>query len=182
VKKDKKLAHIPVIVFTAKTAEEDMLAAFENGADAYVTKPISLKYLRKRIDNLLAQAESVEMANTITKFTKTYTKEEQRFLLHCREIIDDNLTNIDFDIDFFASKLGMSHSSLYKKIKAVTGMTTIDFINEYRVFKAVQFMNEGETNIGTISVRCGFNDIRTFRDAFKKRMKVTPRDYMQQLS
>lgn len=181
VKKDKKLAHIPVIVFTAKTSEDDMLSAFESGADAYLTKPVSMKILRKRIDNLLAQVESVEITNVISKSDKNYTKEEQRFLLRCREIIDDNLSNADFNLDFFSKKLGMSHSSLYKKIKVVTGLTAIEFINEYRIFKAIKFMNEGETNIGTISVKCGFNDIRTFREAFKKRMKLTPRDYLQQM-
>jgi signal transduction histidine kinase/DNA-binding response OmpR family regulator/ligand-binding sensor domain-containing protein len=182
VKKDKMLAHIPIIVFTAKTTEEDMLAAFESGADAYLTKPVSLKLLRKRIDTLLDQADSVEIANTISnRDNKSYTKEEQKFLLHCKEIIDDNLTNQEFDLKFFAEKLGMSHSSLYKKIKIVTGLSAIEFVNEYRIFKAIRFMNEGETNIGTVSVKCGFNDIRTFREAFKKKMKVTPREYLQQL-
>lgn len=182
VKKDKKLAHIPIIVFTAKTNEEDMLAAFESGADAYLTKPVSLKLLRKRIDSLLEQADSVDIANTISKRdNKSYTKEEQKFLLRCKEIIDDNLTNQEFDLTFFAAKLGMSHSSLYKKIKIVTGLSAIEFVNEYRIFKAIRFMNEGETNIGAISVKCGFNDIRTFREAFKKKMKVTPREYLQQL-
>lgn len=181
VKKDKKLSHIPVIVFTAKTAEEDMLKAFDSGAIAYLTKPISLKLLKKRIDSILSQPESSDMAKGITKSQSNYTKEEQKFLLQCREIIDDHLSNSDFSIQFFAKKLGMSHSSLYKKIKSITGMSTIDFVNDYRIFKAVQFMEEGETNIGAISLKCGFNDIHTFREAFKKRMKMTPREFRYQL-
>ncbi len=181
VKGDKKLSHIPVIMFTAKTSEEDKMAAFDSGADAYLTKPISLKYLRKRIDHLLARSESVEMTNIISKTEKKYTKEEQRFLLKCKEIIDDNLTNADFDVCFLAEQLGMSHSSLYRKIKSVSGMSVIEFVNEYRIFKAVQYFKEGETNISAVSVKCGFNDLKNFRDAFKKKMNVSPKQYVLQL-
>ncbi len=181
LKGDKKLSHIPVIMFTAKTTEEDMIAAFDCGADAYLTKPISLKYLRKRIDKILAQSESVNMTNLIIKSDKSYTKEEQRFLLKCREIIDNNLTNANFDIVFLAEKLGMSHSSLYKKIKSMTGLSLIEFINEYRIFKAVQYFKEGETNIGTVCVRCGFNDVKNFREMFKRKMNMTPKQFVRQL-
>lgn len=181
VKRDKKLSHIPVIMFTAKTSEEDKMAAFDSGADAYLTKPISLKYLRKRIDHLLARAESAEIANMISKTEKKYTKEEQRFLLKCKEVIDDNLTNGNFDVVFLADQLGMSHSSLYRKIKAVTGMSVIEFINEYRIFKAVQCFKEGETNISIVCVKCGFNDLKNFRDSFKRKMKVSPKQYISQL-
>lgn len=181
VKGDKKLAHIPVIMLTAKTSEEDKMAAFDCGADAYLTKPISLRYLRKRIDHLLARTESVEVVNMLAQTNKNYSKEEQRFLLKCREIIDDNLTSPDFGIAFFAEKLGMSHSSLYRRIKTITGMSAIEFINEYRIFKAVQFFREGETNISAVCVKCGFNDIKSFRDVFKKKMQITPKQFVMQL-
>ena len=181
VKGDKKLSHIPVIMFTAKTSEEDKMAAFDSGADAYLTKPVSLKYLRKRIDHLLARSESVEMTNIISKTEKNYTKEEQRFLLKCKEIIDDNLTNVGFDVLFLAEQLGMSHSSLYRKIRTVAGMSVIEFINEYRIFKAVQYFKDGETNISAVSVKCGFNDLKNFRDVFKRKMKVSPKQYVMQL-
>lgn len=181
VKHDKKLSHIPVIMFTAKSSEQDKMVAFDSGADAYLTKPISLKYLRKRIDHLLTRAESVEVVNMISKSEKKYTKEEQRFILKCKEIIDDNLANGNLDVVFLAEQLGMSHSSLYRKIKSVTGMSVIEFINEYRIFKAVQYFKEGETNISAVSVKCGFNDLKNFRDAFKRKMAVSPKQYVSQL-
>ena len=79
LKEDKELAHIPIIMLTAKIAEEDQIVAFDSGADAYLTKPVSLKFLRNRIDYLLARTESVVMANALAKSEKNYTKEEQRF-------------------------------------------------------------------------------------------------------
>lgn len=181
MKGDKKLTHIPVIMFTAKTSEDDKMAAFDIGADAYLTKPVSLKFLRKRIDHLLLRAESVNIVSHISNVEKTYSKEEQRFLLRCREIIDDHLADTDFDVLFFAEKLGMSHSTLYRKIKSFTGMSVIEFINEYRIFKAVQYFNEGETNIGIVSMKCGFNDLKNFRACFKRKTGMSPKQYVIQL-
>ena len=85
LKADKTLAHIPVIMLTAKMGEEDQITAFDSGADAYLTKPISLKYLRNRINHLLARSETVSITNTLAQSEKTYTKEEQRFLLKCKD-------------------------------------------------------------------------------------------------
>ena len=137
--------------------------------------------MRNRIDHLLARAETVSVTNALAQTEKTYTKEEQRFLLKCKEVIDENLMNPDLGVVFLAEKLGMSHSSFYRKIKSVTGMTGIDFINEYRIFKAVQLFKSGETNVSSVCVKCGFNDIRSFRDAFKKKMHVSPKQYVMQL-
>lgn len=182
LKEDKELAHIPIIMLTAKIAEEDQIVAFDSGADAYLTKPVSLKFLRNRIDYLLARTESVVMANALAKSEKNYTKEEQRFLLKCKETIDEHLMNPNLGVVFMAEKLGMSHSSFYRKIKSVTGMSGMDFINEYKVFKAVQLFNGGETNVSSVCVKCGFNDIKSFRDVFKKKMNISPKQYVMQLS
>lgn len=181
MKGDKKLAHIPVIMLTAKMGEEDQMTAFDSGADAYLTKPVSLKYLRNRIDHLLARSETVSVTHVLSQEERTYTKEEQRFLLKCREMIDENIMNSALSVTFLAEKLGMSHSSFYRKIKSITGMTGIDFINEYRIFKAVQLFKDGETNVSSVCVKCGFNDIKSFREAFKKKMLLSPKQYVMQL-
>lgn len=181
LKADKKMQHIKVIIFTAKTSEEDMLKAFENGADAYLLKPLSLKVLRKRIDRLIAQTDNASLANSITDNRRTYNKEEQIFLLRCREVIDDNLSNNDFNIDFLADKLAMSHSSLYKKIKAMTGMSLIEFINDYKIYKSVQCFKQGMSNVDTVCFRCGFRDVKNFREMFKRKMKMTPKQYVLSL-
>lgn len=158
------------------------MAAFDSGADAYLTKPISLKYLRNRINHLLARSETISVTHALTQEEKNYSKEEQRFLLQCKEAIDEHLTDPKLNVTFLAEKLGMSHSSFYRKIKAVTGMTGIDFINEYRIFKAVRLFKSGESNVNSVCVKCGFNDIKSFRDAFKKKMHVSPKQYVMQLN
>ncbi len=171
IRRDKKLQHIKVIVFTAKTAEDDMLSAFDKGADVYLTKPVSLKLLRKRIDKLLA----------VDTEHKTYTKEEQKFLLRIREIIDNNLQNADFSISFLTDQLDMSHSSLYKKLKQMTGMSLIEFINDYRIYKAIQLFRQGETNVETVADAVGINDVKNFRTLFKRKTQMTPKQYVQNL-
>lgn len=181
LKSDKKMSNIKVLIFTAKTSEDDMLIAFDKGADAYVTKPISLKVLRKRIDQLIEQTDNAQLTNSITEKNHSYTKEEQIFLLRCREIIDDNLNNEDFNIDFLADKLAMSHSALYKKIKQMTGMSLIEFINDYKIYKAVQLFKQGLTNIESVCEKCGFKDVKNFREMFKRKMKMTPKQYVQGL-
>lgn len=181
LRNDKTIAQIPVIMFTAKTAEDDMLEAFEHGADAYLTKPVSMKYLKKRIEHLLSQSESINISSFVTDSKPNYSKEEKKFLFRCKLIIDENLTNINFDVMLFSEKLGMSHSSLYKKIKGLTGKSVIEFINEYRIYKAVQCFMEGKTNISLVCSECGFNDAKNFREIFKKKMGVTPKQYIQNM-
>lgn len=178
LRNDKTIAQIPVIMFTAKTAEDDMLEAFEHGADAYLTKPVSMKFLKKRIEHLLAQSESINISSFMTDSKANYSKEEKKFLFRCKLIIDENLTNADFDVMLFAQKLGMSHSSLYKKVKGLTGKSVIEFINEYRIYKALQCFMEGKTSISLVCSECGFNDAKNFREIFKKKMGVTPKQYM----
>lgn len=159
-----------------------MLEAFDNGADAYLTKPISLKLLRKRIDRLIEQGENAQLTADITNKTKSsYNKEEQIFLLHCREVIDNNLQNSDFSIDLIADAMAMSHSSLYKKIKGMTGMSLIDFINDYKIYKAVEMFRQGATNVETVRMKCGFNDAKNFRNIFKRKQGVTPKQFVQDL-
>lgn len=182
LKEDKKLQHIKVIIFTAKTAEEDMVEAFDNGADAYLTKPISMRLLRKRIDRLIEQGENAQIAADITNNGKNnYSKEEQLFLLRCREIIDENLQNEDFNIEVISDTMAMSHSSLYKKIKGITGMSLIEFINDYKIYKAVEMFRQGATNVDTVREKCGFSDAKNFRTIFKRKKGVTPKQFIQGL-
>ena len=181
LREDKKLKHIKVIIFTGQTSEEERIAAYDAGADAFLTKPVSLKLLRVRIDRLIAEGDAASLTADLASSKRTYTKEEQKFLLRCREIIDDNIGNPDFNVDFLAEKLAMSHSTLYKKLKQMTGMSLIEFVNDYKIYKAVQAFKEGQTNVVKVAEMCGFGDIKNFRQLFKRKMNMTPKQYVQSL-
>lgn len=182
-KDDKKLQHIPVIMFTAKILDEDKIAAFRYGADAYITKPVSLKFLKARIESFLKpkQASLAENPLVTMKPKSGTSKEDQKFILQCREIIDKNMHREDFSVDFLASELGMSHSSLYKKVKAITGKSVVDMIVGCRIFRAVEMFHSGVTNMTAVSDKCGFSDLHSFRASFKSRMGVSPKQFVQQM-
>ena len=185
IKNDKKLTHIKVIIFTAKNSEDDILKAYDKGADVFLSKPTSLKILRSHIERLTEQSDREEVSkpnNPEQKIPeKKHTKEEQVFLLRCREIIDDNLENENFSVTFMAEMLSMSHSALYKKIRSLTGASLIEFINSYKIHKAVQLFRHGESNIEDVGRKCGFHDTKSFRVAFKKIMNQTPKSFVQNL-
>lgn len=186
IKAEKKLRHVKVVVFSAVNAEDDMLRAYNEGVDAFYTKPMSLKLLRVNIDRLLGGTGADEtpkgLFEKVTEQSAAYNKEEQKFLLEVRAIIDENLRNEEFGIDFLAARLAMSHSSLYKKIRKMTGMTLVDFINEYRICKAVALFRQGNTNVATVAELCGFRDIKTFRETFKRKMHMPPKQYLQSIN
>lgn len=182
VKNDGRLQHIPVIMFTAKTLDEDKIEAYSCGADAYVTKPVSIRYLKARIKALLrCNIITAKGVSGSTSPSPHYSKTDQKFILSCQELIEKHLDNPDFNVATLASELGMSHSALYKKIKTITGKTAVDMLVSYRIFRAVQMMKDGETNVTHIAEMCGFYDLRSFRAAFKSRMNTTPKLFMQQL-
>lgn len=179
LKADKRTKDTKVVVFSALTSETDMLTAFDEGADAYLTKPIPVKVLVKQVERLFEQ--EADTSALAAAASGNYNREEQRFLLECRRIINEYMTHDDFDIAMLAQQLSMSHSALYKKIKSMTGMSIIDFINEYRIYKAVQLFKDGITNVQTVAEMCGFKDVKTFRETFKRKMQMPPKQYMLKL-
>lgn len=178
IKGDKRTAHIPVVMFSAKAMEEDKLAAFNAGAAEYLTKPVSLKFLRSRIMHVLEQTEAYDREPLIAKEERKISKADQAFLLACRGVVDDNITDAGFSVVAMAEALGMSHSALYKKIKSITGLSVMDFITDYRVFRAMRMIHDGEANVGIVMERCGFKDARAFREAFRKKTGMTPKAYI----
>lgn len=179
LKGDKRTRDIKIVIFSALTSESDMLKALDEGADAYMTKPIPLKVLVRQVERLF------EQDNTESSISGSpagnYNREEQKFLLECRKIINECMTDEDFGIGMLAQRLSMSHSALYKKIKSMTGMSIIDFINEYRIYKAVQLFKDGNTNVQAVAEMCGFHDVKTFRETFKRKMQMPPKQYMIKL-
>ncbi len=178
LRKDQKLSGVKIIILTGSNSEEDMLKTLDEGADAHLLKPISLKELKLRISRLLEKEQPRFPEQETVEKRHGPTREEQVFLLRCREIIDQHLTDEDFKMDTMAEMLAMSHSSLYKKIKAITGLSLIGFVNDYKIHKAVLLFRQGETNVTAVCERCGFKDEKNFRDLFKKKTGQTPKQFV----
>lgn len=200
IRADSALKSAKIAVLTALNTEDDMLTALDRGADAYFTKPISLKVLSLQLRKLVSTPGAGIAAITHHAITadaasdptpdaistdeldhKTFSLEEQKFLIRCRSIIDDNLQNPDFTLYTLSKSLAMSHSALYKKVKTMTGLSLVDFINEYRICKAVLLFRQGNTSVMRVGELCGFRDPKTFRETFKRKMGIPPKQYLQNL-
>ena len=174
--------NVKIIVLSALSSDDDMLRAYQEGADMYLTKPVSLKMLRHHVEHLHTDTDISALLAVPSSHVRKYNHDERQFLLRCRTVIDESLTDEDFSIETLARKLAMSHSSLYKKIKALTGIPVIDFINEYKICKAVMLFRQGSTNVQNVADQCGFRDIKTFRETFKRKMNMPPKQYVQMLA
>lgn len=177
LRKDKKLNSIKVIILTGSDSEEEMVRTLNEGADAHLMKPVSLKVLKIRISRLIASKET-SIINTDATEQTNITKEEQMLLLKCREIIDEYICDEEFSMEFMAEKLAMSHSLLYKRIKSITGLSLIGFVNDYKIHKAILMFRQGEINVSTVCEHCGFRDEKNFRELFKRKTGKTPKQFV----
>ena len=107
--------------------------------------------------------------------------EDSKFINDCKECIVHNLRNPELSVDFIATKLNMSHSALYKRVKAITGHSVVDLIIDIRLSRAIELIRSGANNMTEVADSCGFNDLRSFRATFKSRMGMTPKQYAKEL-
>ena len=183
LRQDRKYNQVKVLVLTGSNSEEDLLKSLEEGADTYLLKPVSLKELKLRLEKLLKEKEAGKLDDPSgTAVSPGILKEDQLFLMRCQEIIDQHLSEDDFSVKTMAAQLAMSHSSLYKKIKAITGLSLIGFVNDYKLHRAVLLFRQGESNVTSVCEKCGFKDEKNFRELFRRKTGLTPKQYVLSLN
>ncbi|MFT3753133.1 MAG: two-component regulator propeller domain-containing protein [Paludibacter sp.] len=186
IKGDMNISHIPLILLTAKTDMGSKLEALEHGVDDYITKPFSSTYLEARIENLLKLRRQLQhyfrtsLTTGVIPLSKpNVTSQDDIFIAKTIKFIEDNYMNVDMNIDDIAANSGLSRSSFFKKLKNLTGMAPVDFIREFRVQRAMQLLDGGETNISQIAYLVGMNDPRYFSKCFKQKYGINPSEYKQ---
>lgn len=187
IKTDIEFSHIPILLLTAKTSELDMIDAYDSGADGYLTKPFNLTLLQSRIKNLLkSRSEKYNNIKNQLVFEVQdfdYTSLDEEFLNKAVEFINNNISNPDYDQTQFADDMGVSKSTLFRKMKSLTGMTYVSFIRNIRLKTACQIMKEKENmRVSELAYAVGFNDPRYFSSCFKKEFGVTPLEYYEKYS
>lgn len=174
-------SHIPVILLTARTMVENIMEGFETGADDYLVKPFNEDVLKIRIKNLLNNRKQLreKYTNDVLQSPKemSFTSPDQNFLIKLNSIIETNIDNSEFSIEELATEMAMSHSNLYKKIKALTGMTSVAFVRDFRLNRATQYLKQHKIAIIDVCFKVGYTDRRHFSQEFKKRFGVTPSTY-----
>lgn len=191
IRQDFETSHIPIIMLTARHTSEDRLKALKYGADSYLTKPFSMELLLAYIDNLLNQRRllferfsSQAAVHHVTEFVTEevadviVTNRDQKFMKKLMDYIDENIQNSELTVNDLAVHLNLGRTTMYNKIKSLTGKSPIELIKEYRITKAEALIKNGEFSVSELAYSLGFSDPSYFSRCFKERYKVSPKDYM----
>lgn len=181
IKTDLELSHLPVIILTAKHTLQSKLQGLELGADVYIEKPFSPKYLKMQIGSLLENRNKIKMHFHQSPLahlkTVAHTKSDEKFLLRVNEIILQHLKEEDFNVDQLAKVLNMSRSTLYRKINAVSNLSTNELINITRLKRGAELLLMGY-NINETSAEVGYSSPKIFSKNFEKQFCVKPSQYI----
>lgn len=189
LKNDVRTSHIPVILLTAKTSDEELTEGYESGADVYLTKPFSVKALRSCINNtILRRKRFVDYigggghasppADGDGKMPQLSVI-DRGFLADLDRIIDENMSSSALSTTMIAAELKVSQTTLYRKMKALKGMSANEYVRKRRIAHAIHCMTELRQNISEAAFNSGFNDMKHFRACFREETGVNPSEYLR---
>ena len=187
IKDDPAYHHLPIILLTAKTEEEDEHKALLVGADEYLHKPFRLKDLKLRIDNIIENRKRIKAEDGQTEVEQEQEKEkvltpEEMFLRRAKQYVFDHLEDEDYDREALASDMGTSSSTLYNKLRAATGMNVSTFIRDIRMEEAKRIASANpDIRISDLAYSVGFRDPRYFSTCFKKHFGMQPTEFIDRL-
>lgn len=193
IKDNNSICHIPIIVLSAKASLDDRIAGLEQGIDDYITKPFSATYLKTRIATLLRQRKALQeiymsrlvegkdnsSSTPLTPSQPQITPYDEQFMEKVMKFMEEQMDNTELTIDEFAEKLMLSRTIFYRKLKAIIGLTPVDFIREIRIKRAVQLIDSGEYTFSQVAYMTGFNDPKYFSKCFKKVIGINPSEYKE---
>ncbi|WP_235005350.1 hybrid sensor histidine kinase/response regulator transcription factor [Pedobacter nyackensis] len=184
LKTDPRTSHIPIILLTARSGNIHEVSGLKTGAEVYITKPFSIDVLLLNINNLLAL-----QSNMRKKFSQQITLQpsnvliestDEEFLNKIMAIIEQNFSVDEFNVNVLAADIGMSTPILYKKIKALTGLTVNNFIKSVRLKRAAQLLQQKTYTVYEVAYMVGFSDSKYFSKEFAKQFGRTPSDYSEE--
>jgi len=184
VKSDKRTHHIPIILLTALTAEQEQLRGLETGANDYLTKPFNFEILNAKIRNLFALNN--RLRDTYTKQIKVQAPEvliesySDRLLNKVALYIEENLNNPKLSVEELSKHVGMSRGSLYHKVLELTGLSPVEYIRSVKLDKAIVLMEKSDLNVSQIAYMVGFATPNYFAKSFKAKYNMQPSEYILQ--
>ena len=185
IRQDNRTSHIPVILLTALSGEEQQLKGLETGATDYMTKPFNFEILQSKIRNILSQQEY--MRKTYTKQVDAVPTEEhvdspdELFIKKVLLLIDNNISNPNFSVEELSSEVFVSRYTLYKKILAMTGKTPNELVRSMRLKRAAQLLETGHLTISQICHKVGFKSQKYFVKTFKAEYNTIPSKYASEV-
>ncbi|MCM8568616.1 substrate-binding domain-containing protein [Gramella jeungdoensis] len=178
LKNDLRTSHIPTIILTALDDKESRLKALKAGADTYITKPFNYEILRESLKSALYNREKLRYyyTNRIDEVRdENFENAEQNFLKDLNAIIDENLRDPDFSVEELAGKLNISRVQLYRKVKALLGVSISEYISTQRLNKARNLLQQSDMNISEIAYEVGYSSPGYFSTSFKNKFGISPK-------
>jgi ligand-binding sensor domain-containing protein/signal transduction histidine kinase/DNA-binding response OmpR family regulator len=185
IKADKRTGHIPVILLTALTAEEDQVKGLQTGANDYVTKPFNFEVLNIKIRNTLHLNNVLK--NTYTKQIKVLAPEaafesaDEKLLQTIAVYLEENLTNSQLSVEELSRHVGMSRSTLYSRLLELTGQTPVEYIRSVKLEKAAVMLEKSDMNVAQVAYSAGFSTPNYFAKSFKAKYGLLPSEYMTKM-
>ena len=193
VRNDFNISHIPIVLITAKHENDTQLKAMKYGADGYIAKPFTMELLIAKIDNMLERRK-----NLLSSFSSAaaggdvrgkvefvpqeivITDRDEQLISKVMTWLEENVSDTEVTVEQLASYVGMGRTSMYNKIKGLTGKSPVELILNFRMEKATYYLKSGQYSVSETSYKVGFSDPGYFSRSFKKHFGITPADYMKQ--
>ncbi len=189
VRHDFSMSHLPIVMLTARHSPDDRVKAMEFGADGYITKPFSIELLLARIDNLLTQRNALfEKFSAQSAHNKAVelavgdvvvTNRDEEFMKSVMAWLEENIENSDLTIDRLASHLGLGRTTMYNKLKSLTGKSPVELIKEYRITKAQLLLRTGQFSVSEVAYKVGFSDPGYFSRCFREQYHISPAEFLK---
>lgn len=187
IKNDIETSHIPIILLTALNDEKNILEGLKIGADEYIVKPFNIGILKATIANLLtnrallkSKYANLEVSEEEEVSPNCATDLDWKFIATVKKSVEENIDNPAFNVDVLCNLLNMSRTSFYNKLKALNDQAPADYIRLIRLKRAAALLKTGQHSVTEISELTGFNDVKYFREVFKKHFKVSPSKYCKE--
>ena len=184
LKNDIRTSHIPIIMITARTTFLDIREGYETGIDDYITKPFSASLLKIRVRNILNTREKLKgfysKRFSLETLGVEVTSVDEKFMQKLYEVMENNISNPELNLDGFCREIGMSRANLYRKIKAITNLSPNEFIRNFRLETAAKILKESKMPVSDVFVAVGFNSLAYFSNCFKALYGISPSEYIKE--
>lgn len=182
LKADAATQHIPVMMLTARSLLTHEIDGYETGADAYISKPFDLKLFKTRVATLIQAGKRLKglfMDKVNVEPSKiAVSTYDQTLINRCLEIIEEHMENPAFGVDELCREVAVSRSQLYRKVKSLTGLSTVQFIRSIRLKRAAQFLEKDNASINQVMFKTGITNPSYFTKIFKEEFGCLPREYL----
>ena len=193
IRNDFNTSHIPIIMITAKHEDDTHLKAMKYGVDGYISKPFTMELLAARIENLMERRRTLlsrfaENGNAGKKGAKieiqpdeiVITDRDETLIKKVMGWLEENVSDAEVTVDQLAAHVGMGRTSMYNKIKGLTGKSPVELIQDYRLEKATYYLKSGQYSVSETCYKVGFSDPGYFSRTFKKHFGISPVDYIKE--